>query len=784
MMNVSPRVLHALPNTNVDYNTVLPGARCRATGKHCRMRRLLGVLSFVAVLAPAFGQPSVNAGGVVNDASYTAPVAPGSVAAAFGSFAVSPLGSSGTPLSTDLEGLSLVFGAGGNAPLFFVSSQQVNLQVPWELAGQTQTTITASLNGVDSTPQTVTLAPFAPGIFSTNAQGTGQGAIINTAYQLVDTAHPAIPGSTYIMIYCTGLGAVTNQPATGSPAPASPLAQTITTPTVTIGGISVTAEFSGLAPGYVGLYQVNALVPAAVGSGTAVPVSITIGGVTSNTVTIAVQATTSAAAFNTLATSFNNFDPTNVTGMQCVASDGVRAGSPPCGSNLLLTGYQGGDMVNGVAIYPPWVTAGTAGEAWQILNSVIIWFNGGSFTTASSWGQHDMDEDAGYSSTCPNTSTTGYVSYCPGGYNSGIVVGSNYYLVPGAAATLPVYAMINTAGSGGLSNGANYSYVNGSVVTSGSLGAATGFYDGRYVHYIPSVDTVWVRHDTTQDSGNKLSTSGWSFLNLVNTCGLPSKSWLGGVWDGHRYAYGLPGTGNPASSIMVRFDSAAPFGCSAFTEIDLSQLGTTGYPQVQGSGAVSDLRGLSGGVIAIDGNTTNGTVWLYGIPWETSKTSFSGTQTLGTTAFRVICGTYAGGVFTPADVTSSSAVYEVVDLSFLLTNPEFLANGWNTSPGTYFTSSTALRGEPTVGGFQLGWFNPMTGRAVFNASDGLFELEFNPSAHLWDPTGIYVGLADDPDLAKNNFGGPISFGGIGQTVIYPSTPTPIGGHGMVQISGL
>jgi uncharacterized protein (TIGR03437 family) len=122
-----------------------------------------------------------------------------------------------------------------------------------------------------------------------NQQGTGQGAILNTSYQLVDTSHPATPGpNTYIQIYCMGLGAVSNQPADGAAALSSPLSETSTLPQVTVGGISETATFSGLAPGFVGLYQVNALVPSGVTAGPAVQVTISIGGVASNTVTIAV----------------------------------------------------------------------------------------------------------------------------------------------------------------------------------------------------------------------------------------------------------------------------------------------------------------------------------------------------------------------------------------------------------------------------------------------------------------------------------------------------------------
>ena len=79
-----------------------------------------------------------------------------------------------------------------------------------------------------------------------------------------------------------------NQPGTGSPGLSDPLSWS-TTPTVMIGGAPADVWFSGLAPGYVGLYQVNAQVPAGSATGHEVPVVVSIGGVDSNAVTIAVQ---------------------------------------------------------------------------------------------------------------------------------------------------------------------------------------------------------------------------------------------------------------------------------------------------------------------------------------------------------------------------------------------------------------------------------------------------------------------------------------------------------------
>ena len=252
----------------------------------------MAVWSQIQVLSGAGAAgPAINPGGVVNVASYaTGAVAPGSIAAVYGSFLLSSTSvASGVPWPTSLSGLSLQFGSGMHAPIYYASGGQVNIQVPWELAGQTQASLTATVNGQTSAPQTVNLASFAPGIFSMNGQGTGQGAILDPSYKLVDNSNPATAGSTYIQIYCTGLGPVTNQPSTGSAAPTNPPATTTAVPSVTVGGVPAVVSFSGLAPGTVGLYQVNAQVPAATSPGNAVPVVMSIGQAMSNTVTVAIK---------------------------------------------------------------------------------------------------------------------------------------------------------------------------------------------------------------------------------------------------------------------------------------------------------------------------------------------------------------------------------------------------------------------------------------------------------------------------------------------------------------
>ncbi|MBI3934969.1 MAG: hypothetical protein HY316_09780, partial [Acidobacteria bacterium] len=229
--------------------------------------------------------PVVNVGGVVNAASLQpGPLTAGSLASIFG-LHLAPIAED--RVLVQLEGIA--------APIFAVTATQINFQVPWELAGLPQASLTVTVGSTTSIPVTVPLASTGPGLFSTNASGSGQGAILIANTASIAAPAGAFPGSQaasrrgVISIYATGLGAVTNPPPTGIAASASPLSRTIAQPTVRIGGVTALVIFSGLAPGYAGLYQVDVGVPLGAPAGDAVPVELSIGGTTSNTVTIAVQ---------------------------------------------------------------------------------------------------------------------------------------------------------------------------------------------------------------------------------------------------------------------------------------------------------------------------------------------------------------------------------------------------------------------------------------------------------------------------------------------------------------
>jgi uncharacterized protein (TIGR03437 family) len=93
-----------------------------------------------------------------------------------------------------------------------------------------------------------------------------------------------------IQIFATGLGATNPPLQTGQPgATSTPFNETVQKPVVLIGGLPAEVSFSAIAPGFVGLYQVNARLPAAVAPGSAVTLQIQIGTRSSNTVTIAVR---------------------------------------------------------------------------------------------------------------------------------------------------------------------------------------------------------------------------------------------------------------------------------------------------------------------------------------------------------------------------------------------------------------------------------------------------------------------------------------------------------------
>jgi uncharacterized protein (TIGR03437 family) len=269
--------------------------------------------------------PAIN--GVLNAASFAqaAKVAPGSLVSVFGA-SLATGDALGVYPSATLPGGGVITINGVSAPLFDVvaSQGQINLLVPFETPATGSVPVVLISAAGTSAPFLLDMAAAAPGIFRipdpSNSKRTNAAVLVaNTAWRVMPLSmaaalgipqdcaankvpiaaicgQPASPGDA-IQIYATGLGRATangnplgNQIRTGDVAPAngSTLYKTVDTPVVKIGGLDAQVVFSGVAPGFAGLYQVNVVVPAGAPIGDDVPVIVTMGGA-SDQATIAIR---------------------------------------------------------------------------------------------------------------------------------------------------------------------------------------------------------------------------------------------------------------------------------------------------------------------------------------------------------------------------------------------------------------------------------------------------------------------------------------------------------------
>ncbi len=247
-------------------------------------------IASVANSATNIGFSSVASG---SSGTGVPPIAPGEIVTLFGA----GLGPANLTVNTPhngvygstLAGVSVTFN-GTSAPIIYVSATQTAVQAPYELDGASTAFVSLTYNGQSALGITVPVAATSPGIFTFNATGSGQAAVVNADGTINSAAHPA-PIGGYVSLYLTGEGTISPQVVDGSISPANASVPNAGV-AVTIGGQPASTTYIGEAPDeVVGLLQINAQIPSNITPGTAVPVVVSIGGVnTQRNVTIAVSA--------------------------------------------------------------------------------------------------------------------------------------------------------------------------------------------------------------------------------------------------------------------------------------------------------------------------------------------------------------------------------------------------------------------------------------------------------------------------------------------------------------
>ncbi|HTW66089.1 MAG TPA: putative Ig domain-containing protein [Bryobacteraceae bacterium] len=240
--------------------------------------------------------PTLAPSGTLNNLNpiVGAALSPGIIAQVYGSgLAASSTVTGILPLPTLFNNTFAQVGA-YQAPLYFLSSGQFNVQLPAEIAASQQVPIILSVNSALTLPVTLDIVPTTPGVLSL-LDGPTPPSVQNGAHiiaqhldgSLVNSNSPGKPGE-YLVMYLVGLGATNPAVPSGQPAPASPLSNVTVAPTVTVDSLPSNVLFAGLTPGFAGLYQIDFQVPTGAASGEDV-VTVTQNGIAANPTLLAVS---------------------------------------------------------------------------------------------------------------------------------------------------------------------------------------------------------------------------------------------------------------------------------------------------------------------------------------------------------------------------------------------------------------------------------------------------------------------------------------------------------------
>ena len=232
-----------------------------------------GIVEFPVGYHSGFGNPRISA--ITNAADYTRGTASGSLLSLFGErLSGSTAGAVDTPLPTKLDNVC-VTANGAPLPLLYVSPGQINAQMLFGSSGPASVQVHTSSGISDVFVKQIDSA--APALFGVTGPSDQRFAAIFRENNTLSTlSNPLRPNETAVA-YLTGGGDVLPFAVAGQPASSTVLTQTANPPTVDIGGVTADILFSGLTPGFVGLYQINFRLPGFVPRGLEVPLTISMG---------------------------------------------------------------------------------------------------------------------------------------------------------------------------------------------------------------------------------------------------------------------------------------------------------------------------------------------------------------------------------------------------------------------------------------------------------------------------------------------------------------------------
>lgn len=231
------------------------------------VRNLSLFLLLAAIPLAAHNTPTINA--VVSAAGVVRHVSPGAIATVWGlDFAYDARSAGTLPLPVKL-GETKVTINGVDCPLFYASEFQINLQVPFETPTDIEVVLLVEHDGLTSEPFKLTVRTDAISVFTYErapASAKFEPVVLHSdGITLVTSEKPAKPNEV-LVIYATGFGPLLNGPLTGAPAPFPPnLSLTAALPVASYStnqaASALTVQYSGLAAGHVGLWQLNIRMP-------------------------------------------------------------------------------------------------------------------------------------------------------------------------------------------------------------------------------------------------------------------------------------------------------------------------------------------------------------------------------------------------------------------------------------------------------------------------------------------------------------------------------------------